>query len=43
MNRAYGFRLEGRIDYEQFGIDDDGKHSTGRLATKGPPYDCDEG
>ena len=20
MNRAYGFRLEGRIDYEQFGI-----------------------
>ena len=25
MNRTYGFRLEGRIDYEQFGIDDDGK------------------
>ena len=25
VNRAYGFRLEGRIDYEQFGIDDDGK------------------
>ena len=23
--RAYGFRLEGRIDYEQFGIDGDGK------------------
>ena len=25
VNRVYGFRLEGRIDYEQFGIDDDGK------------------
>ena len=25
VNRAYGFRLEDRIDYEQFGIDDDGK------------------
>ena len=25
VNRAYGFRLEGRIDYEQFGIDGDGK------------------
>ena len=25
VNRAYGFRLESRIDYEQFGIDDDGK------------------
>ena len=24
VNRAYGFRLEGRIDYEQFGIDDHG-------------------
>ena len=35
VNRAYGFRLEGRIDYEQFGIDDDGKHSIWRLATKG--------
>lgn len=25
VSRAYGLRLEGRIDYEQFGIDDDGK------------------
>ena len=25
VNRAYGFRLEGLIDYEQFWIDDDGK------------------
>ena len=25
VNRAYGFRFEGRIDYEQFGIDGDGK------------------
>ena len=25
MNRAYGCRLKTRIDYEQFGIDDDGK------------------
>ena len=25
VNRAYGFRLEGRIDYEQFWIDGDGK------------------
>ena len=25
VNRAFGFRLEGRIDYEQFGFDDDGK------------------
>ena len=25
VNRAYGFRLEGRIAYEQFGIDGDGK------------------
>ena len=35
MKSAYGMRLEGRIDYEQFGVDDDGKHSTGLLATKG--------
>ena len=25
VNRAYGLRPEGRIDYSQFGIDDDGK------------------
>ena len=25
VNRAYGFRLEGRFDYEQFGIDGGGK------------------
>ena len=25
VNCAYGFRLEGRIDYEQFEIDGDGK------------------
>ena len=25
MNSAYGLRLESWIDYEQFGIDDDGK------------------
>ena len=35
VNRAYGFRLEGRIDLEQFGIDDDGKTLSGRLTTKG--------
>ena len=35
MNRAYGFRLEGRIDYEQLGLMAMAKHSTGRLATKG--------
>ena len=35
VNRAFGFRLEGRIDYEQFGIDDDGKTLHWTPATNG--------
>ena len=33
VNRAYGLCPDS-IDYDQFRIDDDGKRSTGRLATK---------
>ena len=42
VNSAYGFRLEGRIDYESLGLIMAVKHSAGRLAKK-DPYDCDAG
>ena len=41
VNRAYGLRSDS-IDYDQHRIDDDGKCSTGRLATKDIDY-YDEG